>query len=35
MMEQILSDNYKADNTWGVILLRYFNPVGAHPSYVP
>ncbi|KAK8789903.1 hypothetical protein WA158_006683 [Blastocystis sp. Blastoise] len=32
MMEQILTDNYLADKTWGVILLRYFNPVGAHPS---
>ena len=23
---------YKADNEWAVVLLRYFNPVGAHPS---
>ncbi len=30
--EQILSDIYKADNEWTVILLRYFNPVGAHES---
>ena len=32
MLEQILSDIYKADNTWNVILLRYFNPIGAHAS---
>ncbi len=30
--EQILSDIYKSDNEWTVILLRYFNPVGAHES---
>ena len=28
MLEQILSDIYKADNEWNVILLRYFNPSG-------
>ena len=32
MLEQILSDIQKADNEWNVILLRYFNPVGAHES---
>ena len=32
MLEQILSDLYKADHEWNVILLRYFNPIGAHPS---
>lgn len=32
MLEQILSDMQKADPTWNVILLRYFNPIGAHPS---
>lgn len=32
MMEDILSDVYVADNDWNVILLRYFNPIGAHPS---
>ena len=32
MLEQILSDIYKADNEWNVILLRYFNPIGAHKS---
>ena len=26
------ADIYKADNEWNVILLRYFNPIGAHPS---
>ena len=30
--EIILSDLYKADNEWTVVLLRYFNPVGAHAS---
>ena len=32
MLEQILSDIQAADNEWNVILLRYFNPIGAHPS---
>ncbi len=32
MLEQILSDIQKADQEWNVILLRYFNPIGAHPS---
>lgn len=32
MIEEILKDVYEADNTWGISLLRYFNPVGAHPS---
>lgn len=32
MLEQILSDVWKADNEWNVILLRYFNPIGAHKS---
>lgn len=32
MLEQVLSDIYKADNEWNVILLRYFNPIGAHKS---
>lgn len=32
MCEQILRDYAKADPTWSVVLLRYFNPVGAHPS---
>lgn len=32
MMEQIMTDLQKADPKWNVILLRYFNPVGAHES---
>ncbi len=32
MQEQILKDLYHADNRWNIALLRYFNPVGAHPS---
>jgi UDP-glucose 4-epimerase len=32
MLEQILMDIQKADNGWNVVLLRYFNPIGAHPS---
>jgi len=31
-IEQILADVYQADNTWSVVLLRYFNPIGAHSS---
>ncbi|MBE5805248.1 MAG: UDP-glucose 4-epimerase GalE [Clostridiales bacterium] len=32
MIEQILNDVYISDNSWSVILLRYFNPIGAHKS---
>ena len=32
MLEQILTDIQKADNEWNVVLLRYFNPIGAHKS---
>jgi UDP-glucose 4-epimerase len=32
MVERILADIQKADPRWSVILLRYFNPVGAHKS---
>lgn len=32
MLEQMLTDFHKADPEWNVILLRYFNPVGAHES---
>ena len=32
MLEQILSDIQHADPRWNVILLRYFNPIGAHKS---
>ena len=31
-IEGILRDLYTSDNGWTVVLLRYFNPVGAHPS---
>lgn len=31
-IEQILKDLYKSDNTWDIVILRYFNPVGAHKS---
>lgn len=30
--EIMLEDVYKSDNEWTVVLLRYFNPVGAHES---
>ena len=32
MLEQILSDIQKADPEWNVVILRYFNPIGAHKS---
>ncbi len=32
MMENIMTDVWKADNEWNIILLRYFNPVGSHES---
>lgn len=32
MLEQILTDIQNADKEWNVILLRYFNPIGAHKS---
>jgi UDP-glucose 4-epimerase len=31
-IEQILTDLAKSDPEWGVCILRYFNPIGAHPS---
>ncbi|MFO7963162.1 MAG: UDP-glucose 4-epimerase GalE [Desulfobacterales bacterium] len=31
-IEQILEDIHLSDNSWNIALLRYFNPVGAHPS---
>lgn len=31
-IEDILRDVHKSDSTWNIILLRYFNPVGAHKS---
>lgn len=32
MIEEILKDLYVADSEWNIILLRYFNPIGAHES---
>lgn len=32
MLEQVLIDVQKADPEWSVVLLRYFNPIGAHES---
>ncbi len=32
MLERILTDLYKADDEYNVVLLRYFNPIGAHKS---
>lgn len=31
-VEQILKDLYKSDNEWNIVILRYFNPIGAHES---
>lgn len=32
MIEEILEDLYKSDNSWKISILRYFNPTGAHSS---
>jgi UDP-glucose 4-epimerase len=32
MIEDILRDLYRAEPDWNIAILRYFNPVGAHPS---
>lgn len=32
MSEQIMRDTAKSDNDWSIVLLRYFNPIGAHSS---
>lgn len=32
MLEQVLTDLYVGDDEWNVVLLRYFNPIGAHES---
>ncbi|MGB1271160.1 MAG: UDP-glucose 4-epimerase GalE [Endozoicomonas sp.] len=32
MIEEILQDVHTSDDSWRIALLRYFNPVGAHPS---
>ena len=32
MIEQMLRDIAVADPSWSIVMLRYFNPIGAHPS---
>ena len=32
MIEQLLTDLHGSDNSWNIVILRYFNPVGAHKS---
>ncbi len=32
MLERILTDFYRADSEWNIVILRYFNPIGAHAS---
>ena len=32
MLEEVMIDVQKADREWNVVLLRYFNPIGAHSS---
>jgi len=32
IIEEVLKDLHKSDSEWKIALLRYFNPVGAHPS---
>lgn len=32
MLEEVLKDVHHADPEWNLVLLRYFNPIGAHPS---
>lgn len=32
MLEEVLMDVQRADNEWNIVLLRYFNPIGAHQS---
>ena len=32
VVENILSDLYKVKEDWNIVILRYFNPIGAHPS---
>ena len=31
-IEEILRDVHKSDPAWSILILRYFNPIGAHPS---
>lgn len=32
LIEEIMRELHKSDPSWNIVLLRYFNPVGAHPS---
>lgn len=32
MIERVLYDLYQSDKDWSIAILRYFNPIGAHPS---
>jgi len=32
MVEEVLRDYYISDPNWSIVILRYFNPIGAHPS---
>ncbi|MCL6417543.1 UDP-glucose 4-epimerase GalE [Aestuariirhabdus sp. Z084] len=32
IIEDMMRDLHKSDNNWNILLLRYFNPAGAHPS---
>lgn len=32
MIEEVLNDLYESDRDWSIVILRYFNPVGAHES---
>ncbi|MET1030858.1 UDP-glucose 4-epimerase GalE [Domibacillus tundrae] len=32
MIEEMLADHYRSNQAWRFIVLRYFNPIGAHPS---
>ena len=32
MLENILEDLYESDNSWSIVILRFFNPIGAHSS---
>jgi UDP-glucose 4-epimerase len=34
IIEDMLQDIYNSDNSWNITNLRYFNPVGCHPSYL-
>lgn len=34
MIEYILKDLYTSDPAWSIVLLRYFNPIGAHSSHL-